>query len=96
MSVSTKIDVPDFKAALIEYSTSQFVCRAQVSSICIIIDSPSLHNPKCISKHRVLNLASNEQGEADYALWHHAIHYQGNDVLIVSSDTDVWMYGCMD
>ena len=41
----------------------------------------------------MLNLASNEQGEADYALWHHAIHCQGNDVLIVSSDTDVWVYG---
>ena len=45
---------------------------AQLSSISVVVDSPSLRNPKCISKHGVLDCFSfNEQGEADYALWHH-------------------------
>ena len=66
---------------------------AQLLSIPVVVDSPSLRNRKCISKHEVLECFSfDEQGEADYALWHHAVHCQGNDVLVVSGDTDVWVY----
>ena len=40
----------------------------------------------------MVELPPNEQGEADYALWHHAIHCQESDVLIVSGDTGIWVY----
>ena len=36
---------------------------------------------------------SNQHGEADYAVWHHAIHAPSQNVVIVSSDTDTWVYG---
>ena len=85
------LNVPYFKAALIEYLTLQFVTKAQQQLTSIVVDSPSLYNPKSISKHGVVELPSNEQREADYALWHHAIHCQGSDVLIVSGD--VWVHG---
>ena len=87
------LNVPSFKAALIEYLTLQFVTMAQKQSVRIVVDSPSLHNPKSVSINGVVELIPNEQGEAHYALWHHAVHCQGNDVLIVSGDTDVWVYG---
>ena len=58
--------------------------QLHVSSIPVVVDSPSIRNPKCISKHGVIDCFSfNEQGEADYALWHHAIHCQGSDVLVI-------------
>ena len=87
------LNIPDFKAALIDYLTTQFISMAKKQTISIVIDSPSLHNPQCISKHRIIQLPKNQQGEADYTLWHHAINCTGIDILVVSGDTDVWVYG---
>ena len=39
------------------------------------------------------NSHSNQHGEADYAIWHHCIQTPSNNVLIVSSDADTWVYG---
>ena len=36
---------------------------------------------------------SNEHGEADCAIWYHCIHSSSNSILIVSSNTDSWVYG---
>ena len=66
---------------------------AQNTDTHIVIDSPALTNPHCICNRNVTTLRPNQHGEADYALWHHTIHCNGRDCLVVASDTDVWVYG---
>lgn len=35
----------------------------------------------------------NQNGGADYAVWDHAITASSTSILIISSDTDTWVYG---
>ena len=34
----------------------------------------------------------NEHGEGDVAVWHHCLSRSEQNIVILSSDTDVWMY----
>ena len=59
----------------------------------MIIDSPALMSPVAIENGVDQPYHSNQHGEADYAVWHHAIHAPSQNIVIVSSDTDTWVYG---
>ena len=57
----------------------------------VTIDSSSIVTT--ISNGNVFTKPGNEHGEADYAMWHHSIQEQSNNILMVSCDTDTWVYG---
>ena len=37
----------------------------------------------------------NQHGEGDVGVWHHCLYQSEKNFTIVSSDTDVWMYGLL-
>ncbi len=84
----------DFKACLIRYISQKFVKKARLSpNLTLVLDSPAYDTTIMVQHGDVSNLPPNEHGEADYAVWHHAIHCSAPNVLIVSSDSDTWVYG---
>ena len=38
-------------------------------------------------------MLKNRNGEADYNLWYHCMASTCSKILVVGSDTDVWVYG---
>ena len=94
---STLAKSTTFKSHLIEYVTSKFVSKAMILTknydFSLVIDSPSLQQLLMIQNGNVTNSTRNEHGEADYAIWHHSIQSLSQNILIISSDTDTWVYG---
>lgn len=88
---------PSFKVKLVEYVTSKYLSQGisstKLRNFSVILDSPSLPSLTTIRDGRVYHSESNEHGEADYAVWHHCLHSPSNNIIIVSSDTDTWVYG---
>lgn len=86
-----------FKQQLLEYVTTQFKNKASKTTttynFVVTIDSPSLTSVLRISNGVISSQQSNEHGEADYAMWHHCILDPSSNFLIISSDTDTWVYG---
>ena len=86
-----------FKSNLLEFITTQIIDKAVTVSrqfnFSLTMDSPSLSVVQTIHNGNTHDSPNNEHGEADYAVWHHCIHASSNNVLIVSSDTDTWVYG---
>ena len=62
-------------------------------TLSVTIDSPSLPSVIKVSSGDFFIKASNQHGEADYAIWYHCIHESLLIILVVSSDTDTWVYG---
>lgn len=56
----------------------------------VTIDSPSFSS---VTRGTIHHSPANEHGEADYAIWHHCIRSNIRNILVVSSDTDTWVYG---
>ncbi len=81
-----------FKANLIHFYTEHFITRSiHATKTCPFeLDSPSLPLPVLVSNGVATNQPPNKHGEA---MWHHAIHTPFNHIVIVSSDTDTWVYG---
>ena len=84
-----------FKANPIKYITFLFIewGKKTTNTFKMIIDSPALMSPVAIENGVDQPYHSNQHGEADYAVWHHAIHAPLQNIVIVSSDTDTWVYG---
>ena len=61
----------------------------------LIIDYEDLEAPISIYNQTevAVPLLKNEHGEADYNVWYHCIHSMSNNVVVVGSDTDIWVYG---
>ena len=58
------------------------------SAVTLLVDSPSVTCPQKILNGTLTEHLINHHGEADYAMWHHAIHSTTSNILIVSADTD--------
>ena len=58
----------------------------------ITIDSPTLSSVITIGDGEASTQASNEHGEADYAIWHHCIHESSRNIVVVSL-IHAWVYG---
>ena len=87
-----------FKSILLDFLSNNFVNFAQMecgTGYFFIIDSSTFDVPKCITNHSVLecNQRANEKGEADFAIWWHVQCSNCQQILIISGDTDVPMYG---
>ena len=62
-------------------------------SYSLIMDSPSLRSLSTVRGGNVYTSEGNQHGEADYAIWYHCMHTPSYNIIIVSSDTDTWVYG---
>ncbi len=86
-----------FKADLLDYLTKQFITHSvQVTKTYpfhLLLGSPSIPVPALVSNGLVTEQHPNKHGEADYAIWYHTIHTPSQHIVIVSSDTDTWVYG---
>ena len=84
-----------FRSHLLEFMTSNFKAKAtKVTTMCnfsVTIDSSTC--VVTVSNGQAMDKAGNEHGEADYAIWHHSIRESSAHILIVSRDTDTWVYG---
>ena len=86
-----------FKSKLIHFITQKIIQASidytALRPATIVVDSPSVTCPQKILNGTLTEHLINHHGEADYAMWHHAIHSTTSNILIVSSDTDTWVYG---
>ena len=86
-----------FRKSILHYLTSNLVKKALATTkhynFTVVIDSPSVSSVVVIQGGQSSERAPNEHGEADYAIWHHCLHESSTSILIVSSDTDTWVYG---
>ena len=93
------LTLPDFKERLIQYLTNKLILRCteciQTSTTTFVIDSPSLSSVVQIEKGNMAVREPNEHGEGDVAIWHHCCSSSSQKFIIVSSDTDVWVYGLL-
>ena len=89
---------PLLKSKLIAYvmkAFQDFACVEHITSI-LVLDYEGVESPVCIlPSGTVMNVPclSNQLGEADYNVWYHCIQSLSNNVIIVGSDTDLWVYG---
>lgn len=83
-----------FKRCLLQYVTDLFRDKSTAVtsnySFSVTIDSPSL---PAVNNGSIDSKPANHHGEADYAIWHHCIQEASTNILVVSSDTDTWVYG---
>ncbi len=87
----------DLKGMLIKYLVRYLKNKALHNNLpCqLIIATEFTSNPISIyseSEVSVLTL-KNAHGEADYNVWLHAISSLSRNILVIGSDTDIWVYG---
>ena len=84
----------EFRSQLLAYVFHQFIKFAATSCVpVIVIDSPSFDSVKVVHDRSICNLNRNEHGEADYAIWYHVTKSSVSKTLVLSKDTDTWVYG---
>lgn len=88
----------EYKNKIICYLSNKFIQFALLSTshlpaLRIVIDSPAFDHVKCLEHGQQSDLVSNEHGEADYAIWYHVIRSPVNNIVVLSKDTDTWVYG---
>ena len=61
----------------------------------VILDYEDISQPCSIYRGNILDLPmlANENGEADYNVWFHCMSSASRNVVILGSDTDIWVYG---
>ena len=83
-----------YKSELIKYlsiKVLEFAVSADVPLF--IIDSPAFPYLCMLRNGIVYERPSNEHGEADYAIWYHVMRSNTTNAIILSKDTDTWVYG---
>ena len=84
-----------FKCKLIQYISKKMIENAlsTLHQLLVVIDSPAVQHPVMVANSTLYSYPQNKHGEADYAIWHHAFCTPASSVLVVSCDTDTWVYG---
>ena len=86
-----------FKCKLIQYISKKMIENALSTitshQLVVVIDSPAVQHPVMVTNSTLYSYPQNKHGEADYAIWHHAFCTPASSVLVVSCDTDSWVYG---
>ena len=89
----------EFKSRLIHYITDKLVKKciqeSNQTTCSYILDSPALSGVVHIQEGNVNTGDPNEHGEGDVGVWYHCLLRSEQNFMIVSSDTDVWMYGLL-
>ena len=87
----------NLKKIFITYIMDQFITLTNRSSIPaqIILDYEDLDCPCVLYQggKTDLPLLRNKNGEADYNLWYHCMSSTSSNIIILGSDTDIWVYG---
>ena len=88
---------PQLKSTFISYLMEQFkvlTCSADLPAH-IILDYEGITCPIYIYKgvQVELQILRNENGEADYNVWYHCMMSTCRQLVILGSDTDIWVYG---
>ena len=85
------------KKKFISYLMDQFVKFGIHShlSVNIILDYEDMACPCAIYQGSKMDLEmlKNNNGEADYNVWYHCMSSLSHNILIIGSDTDIWVYG---
>ena len=81
-----------YKSLLVEYLCKKFLEISLKYNIPLfVIDSQAIHS--AVRLQKVISMPLNEHGEADYAIWYHVARSTVQNSLVVSKDTDAWVYG---
>lgn len=70
------------------YQILEFALTANVPVF--VVDSPAFPKVYMLRNSSMHLLPSNEHG---YAIWYHIIHSNTSNVMVLSKDTDTWVYG---
>ena len=85
------------KKKFISYVMEEFMKFGQDShlSVNVILDYEDIECPCAIYEGNRINLQmlKNENGEADYNVWYHCMSSLSSNIVILGSDTDIWVYG---
>ena len=81
-----------YKSLLVEYLCKKILEISLKYNIPLfVIDSQAIHS--AVRLQKVISMPLNEHGEADYAIWYHVARSTVQNSLVVSKDTDAWVYG---
>ena len=84
-------------SSAVQYITLQFLAKATSVTrqyrFSVTVDSPSLSTVITVQNGNKQSSPNNQHGEADFAVWHHLIQATYSNFVVVSSDTDTWVYG---
>ena len=87
----------NLKKKIISYIMNQFIKFGMDSnlSINIILDYEDIECPCAIYEGRKMDLEMlrNKNGEADYNVWYHCMSSLSSNIIVLGSDTDIWVYG---
>ena len=87
----------NLKKQFISYVMDQFLKFGEDSklSVNIILDYEDIECPCAIYEGSKINLQmlKNKHGEADYNVWYHCMSSISSNIIILGSDTDIWVYG---
>ena len=94
------LTVQEYKSRLIQYLTNKLIYKCiqesnKTTSLSFIIDSPALSSVAHIQDGNLNIGEQNEHGEGDVGVWYHCLLRSEQKIMLVSSDTDVWMYGLL-
>ena len=74
-----------FKATLLQYLSQKLIERTYpltpLHPVSVVLDSPAFGSPCVIQTGSIHTLPANEHGEADYAVWYHAINAPSHAIL---------------
>ena len=61
----------------------------------VIIDYGGISAPCSVYNGSILDLPmlENKNGEADYNVWYHCMASSSTNIVVLGSDTDIWVYG---
>ena len=90
-------NIPQLKRTFLSYLMQQFTaltCRANLPNH-VIIDYEDVMCPVNIYRGQLLELPmlANNNGEADYNVWYHCMKSTHSHIIVLGSDTDIWVYG---
>ena len=85
------------KKEFISYLMKQFIKLGEDSNLSanIILDYEDIECPCAIYEGTKIQLEmlKNNNGEADYNVWYHCMSSTSSNIVILGSDTDIWVYG---
>ena len=89
---------PKLKRELIAYLMNKFTDFALSShyhDTHVILDYDEVDAPLCVVNGNMSHVPclKNQLGEADYAMWYHCVMSTSTNIIILGSDTDIWVYG---
>ena len=87
----------ELKKKLISYIMNCFIKFGSNNPcpVFLVLDYEEIDCPCLVYNGTVVDLPmfKNQNGEADYNVWYHCITSTSNNIIVLGSDTDIWVYG---